>query len=155
ADIRGLLDGSAPARVPPADEPRTAREAYLAAADLVAKRQFQAALPLARRAVDGEPGSFGAWFTLAHCYSGLGQDAKAEAACDACLALAREFSCSYFTRGRARHRRRDSAGAVSDFDAARRLRPAATDAYVNRALARQGLQDYPGAVADLTRALDG
>jgi serine/threonine protein kinase/tetratricopeptide (TPR) repeat protein len=154
ADIRGLLDGDAPL-VPPADEPRTAREAYLAAADLVAKRQFKAALPLARRAVDGEPGSFGAWFTLAHCYSGLGQDAKAEAAYDACLALAPEFYWSYFNRGLARHRQRDYAGAVSDFDAALRLRPAATDACVNRALARQGLQDYAGAVADLTRALDG
>jgi serine/threonine protein kinase/Tfp pilus assembly protein PilF len=155
ADIRGLLTGGAPALVPQDAEPRTAREAYLAAADLVAKRQFKAALPLARRAVDGEPGSFGAWFTLAHCYSGLGQDAKAEAAYDACLALAPEFYWSYFNRGLARHRQRDYAGAVSDFDAALRLRPAATDACVNRALARQALQDYAGAVADLTRALDG
>jgi tetratricopeptide (TPR) repeat protein len=155
ADIHRLLDGHSTARAPAIDEPATPRDAYLAAADLAATGQFKAALPLAKRAVEGEPGLFGAWFTLAHCYSGLGNDAKAEAAYDVCLALSPDFYWGHFNRGLARHRQRDYAGAVSDFGAAIRLRPTATDAYVNRALARQGLQDYAGAVADLARALDG
>ncbi len=156
ADIRNLLYGQTTNKVQlTADERGTTRDAYLAAADLAATSRYKEALPLARWAVEAEPGRFGAWFTLAHCYSGLGQDAKAEAAYDVCLALTPDFYWAHFNRGLARHRQKDYPGAIADFDAAARLRPAATDAYVNRALARQGLQDYAGAIADLTRALEG
>jgi serine/threonine protein kinase/Flp pilus assembly protein TadD len=134
--------------------PRSVRDRYLRAVELVTQDDYRQAIPLLRDATREDPRYYGAWFVLGYCHYALGQYPDADACYGVCVVLRPDDYWPYLRRGIARIRHRDFAEALADLSEAVRLRPDRADLYMNRALAYEGLRAHAKAVADLTRALD-
>lgn len=143
---------------PSHSSPRTPREMYLMAADLLAQKRREDALVYAKKATADQPDLLAAQFTLGHCYFGLGNYTKAEAAYDTCTALAKDFHWAYYTRGLAKSRHKnpdyDYLGAKEDFSKAIEKRNTIPVFYVDRSVIAEKLKDYKAAIDDLTKALE-
>ncbi|MBA4062965.1 MAG: hypothetical protein C0501_04515 [Isosphaera sp.] len=132
--------------------PASPKEAYLAAADLVALGRYSDALPDLEYAVREKPDIFAVQYILGNCLIGLGRDAGAEAAYGACVALAPDDPRARRARGRARLRQGNFEGARDDFDVVLRARPTDPEGFLDRAAARHGLGKSDEATADLLAA---
>lgn len=154
--LRSRLSGS---EIAPTSPPRTPREKYLAAADLVARRKFDEALPLVQQAIASEPDFLQARFLLGHCMLNKTQTTNAIAAYDTCTALAPDFAWAYFMRGLARSWQKEYAAARVDFTTAITKRAEAKKPddiacfYSDRAFASLSLREYQTAVDDFDQAL--
>jgi serine/threonine protein kinase/tetratricopeptide (TPR) repeat protein len=132
----------------------TARDYYLAAAELLRGGDYVAARNMLRDARRLDPQDAYIPYALGVCFAELGDYHRAASALDVSLALWPDFFASHYQRARAHHELREYAEAIEEFSAGIRLRPDFLDAYVDRALARRALGDFKGALADLTHALE-
>src|SRR5262249_21163766 len=119
---------------------RGAWDRYLLAREEAARGRFPDAIEELRRAVEEDPRNFPAWYMLGVCSLGgfgdhLGHGAEAVSHFTTCVALRPKFPGAYFSRGLARLRLRQFAGAEADFSRALELRPDWPEAYVHRARA--------------------
>jgi serine/threonine protein kinase/Flp pilus assembly protein TadD len=138
---------------------RGAWDRYLLAREEMARGRFPDAIEELRRAVEEDPRNFPTWYMLGVCSLAgfgdhLGHGAEAVSHFTTCVALRPKFAGAYFSRGLARLRLREFAGAEADFSRALELRPGWPEAYVHRARARQENRQYQAALADLDRALE-
>jgi serine/threonine protein kinase/Tfp pilus assembly protein PilF len=133
--------------------PRTARDHYLLARELMAQREFREALPHLRSATDLDPRLYWAWFCQGACHYELRQDVEALQCYRAGLAVWPETYELRFGRALVYQRQGRREDAAADFDAAVRLRPDSAEIYVHRAALYLEMGRYALAVDDLDHAL--
>ncbi len=134
--------------------PRTLGDYYLLAAQYMAQRRYEVALPLLLKVVGQSPERPLIWLQLGLCHEAMGRPDEAAACYSNGIASWPRFHHFYLERGLIRLRQGDYGPARTDFDLAIDLNPDLADAYINRALARRGLGDAAGAIADYTLALE-
>lgn len=140
------------AREAAAVELRSPRDFYLAATQHMAQRRFRDALPLLHRATQKDAQFFWAWFAQGLCHYELGEDAKALACYNACIALWPDSHDFHFYRGLVYHRQKRYPLAREEFDETVRLRPEWADAWLNRGVTQGQLGRHQDAIQDLNKA---
>jgi serine/threonine protein kinase/lipoprotein NlpI len=133
--------------------PLSAKDREFQTSELISEGQFVQALGLLREATREDPRDFWAWYREGVCHESLGDDPKAEACFQVCVALRPAMPWPYFKRGLAHLRQEEFAAALADFDKVLSMRPDLASAWINRALALQGLSRHKDAIAALDRAL--
>jgi serine/threonine protein kinase/tetratricopeptide (TPR) repeat protein len=133
---------------------RTARDLYLRATSLAARKHYQAAMRDLEAAVSLEPKHFWARFELGICQYQLGQFRDAIASYDCCLTLWDRCTWTYLNRGLAASRLERWDAAIADYTKALQLDDAFADAHVNRGLAYLNRNRNFEAIADLSRAIE-
>jgi serine/threonine protein kinase/lipoprotein NlpI len=157
AELLALLDdpGAKQLRARAAEaDPKSARDAYLAARELAALGRFRDALPLLEKATRQDAKNVPVWFLLGRCHDALRQDKDALACFTVCLALEPASFQAHFHRGLVYLRLRDYPQARADFTRAIELEPQNPDSYFNRSLAWHGQERAREAIADLNKGLE-
>ena len=133
--------------------PESARDFTLRGSSRLARGDVSGAEPDLLRAVDLDPKSFWAWFTLGHCR--YEQKRYLEAAGDfgACVALEPRFAWPYMNRGLALAVAGRLAEARVCHERAVQISPKFAEAWLNLALTQLELNDPGGAEHSLGRAL--
>ncbi len=132
---------------------QSARDRFLAGAQLAQKGHYRDALPRLREATQIDPTNFSAWFVRGTTHLALEQNDLAAFCFAACTALRPDFAPAWLNRGLSFTRMRHYAQARDDYDRAVSLDPDLTEAFIQRAGVKDRLGDRAGAVDDFTRAL--
>ncbi len=136
-----------------AKAPTTARDVTVLGGALLARGALPQAEAALRRAVDLDPKSFWAWFSLGHCH--FEQNRPLDAAGDfaVCTVLEPRFAWPRLNRGLALARAGRLIEAREAYTRALTLNPRFAEAWLNRGLADLELDDLAAAEAALSEAL--
>ena len=132
---------------------QSARDRYLAGAQLAQKGRYRDALPKLREATQIDPTNFSAWFVRGTTHLALEQNDLAAVCFGACTALRKDFAPAWLNRGLSFSRMRHYAQARDDYDRALGLDSNLLEALIQRAGVKERLGDRRGALDDFTRAI--
>jgi tetratricopeptide (TPR) repeat protein len=132
---------------------QSARDRFLAGAQLAQKGRYREALPRLDEATLIDPTNFSAWFVRGTTHLALEQNTFAANCFAACTALRPDFAPVWLNYGLALGRQRFYKQALGAYDRAVSLDSDLTEAFIQRAGVKERLGDRPGAVDDFTRAL--
>jgi tetratricopeptide (TPR) repeat protein len=154
AELRGDAERDRLRAEAAAAEPRSARDRYLAGAQLAHQGRYRDALPILTAATRADPGNFSAWFVRGTTHLAREENDLAAMCFGACTALRPQFAPAWLNRGLCFSRLRRLEQARDDYDRAIELDPRMAEAYIQRAGVRERFGDRDGALADFTRALE-
>ncbi len=149
------------ARVVPAPPPDdgdgslAARKMLERSEELVARRDFEAGLAEASRAIELEPSNGHAWAVRGVARYQLGDADGAVADYTKAVELEPDLAGAWINRGIARANRKDDLdGAIADYTRAIELEPRTAHIWWRRGKARVKKGDGSGAIADYTRSIE-
>jgi serine/threonine protein kinase/tetratricopeptide (TPR) repeat protein len=142
-------------------QPRTARDHFLLAVELVDRGQARKAAPLFKEAIRRldlalrrDSRDFWSWYLLGNCHDRLLHNQAAHTCYTVCLALKPDCYEAAFNRALACCRERRWPEACADFSRAIELAPQRSAAWFQRALAETERGNHQRARDDLSRALE-
>jgi serine/threonine protein kinase/Flp pilus assembly protein TadD len=134
-------------------KPRTARDYFLLAGELMDEHRYRNALELLQNATTLDPHHAGAWYRAGICQMHLEKYDAALTCYKVCVALAPEMPQYRKNRGLIYHQQKQYDLALADFNEVVRLRQENADGYLDRALTYSAMGKHKDAEDDFAAAL--